>query len=576
MKKIVLALILVGLMAGGAYWYLSSRSAAPKPSLALEALLPAETIGVMKVFDAKQQVERFKAGRMGQSLGKMDFPALLRLLEIPPEGQEKILRVKDQLQAAGNSAWFDLLFGQEFAVALQPLSFGKEFEPQQVADAMVLVARPKQPTQILESLNSLFARPLKIRTQAFKHWTISDFTLENGQPVYYTLADGLLLASPSQELVRRCLEQSLRPFSSLGDLEGYKAYGAELYREGQTDSFFYGDLRRSLEMVQQGLAALIREKPERAALQDSLKEMSGLETMGGAAYDDGSGLSHSKGIVRFDPARLSETLKLILGEAPGKLPPLQQVPARILFYSWQNFSLEAYWRQFSKSPELPPEAAAEMKQGFQNFTGVALDDFLAAFDSHLSILLADIRFEGMFPIPEVAVSLGVKDAALVKKVIAELVGRTGMPMARETYQGLEVASVPMGGGLSPSYTCDSAVCTIAINKSLLLRLLDAPKNANLAADAGFKAVDKGLSSKNSQVSFWNMSGILAKTREGLSWVESRMASAPPAKREKFRETVQLAVNPILDGLAGIKTLGSRTYVDGNKFVSDVYVASERP
>lgn len=577
MKKLILVILaLLALIAGGGYWYFRSLPGTKATTLALESVLPKETYGIIKVFDAKKQVERFKAGRMGQSLAAMDLPALLNLLEIPRQEQKRILEMVSGFRSAADSPWFDILFGREFALVLLPLSAEEKIDADQLAQACLLVARPKQPTKVLESLNSMFAKPLDIRTSTFRQWTISEFALENGRPVYYALTDGLLLVAPSILQIQRCLEQSLDADSSLRNRARYRSFLAELHRSGQTDSFFYADLEQILEKTKKTLTAMAPETPEAASLRGRLAEMNGLETVAGAAYDDGSALTRARIIVQVDRGRLSETLRTVFAEDSGRIPPLRQVPGEILLYSWQNnFGVDAYWRNLAGDPATPPEAIKKIKKGFHDATGVGLETFLAALDSQFSFLLSDIRFGQLFPVPQMALSLGVKDAAVVRKAIHGAAQRTGLPLRKETYLGVEVVFTPLGEDLAPAYACDDSVCTIAVTNKLLRSILSAPENGNLAAASGFKAVDHGLSAENSQISYMDMEGILAKTRAGLSWSESRMALIQPDKGEKFRRIVDAGIHPLLEGLSGIKAIGSRTYVEKNRMISDLYVAMER-
>jgi hypothetical protein len=576
MKKIVLILVMLALAAaGGAYWYFYAGG--PRTVLAVEAVLPADTLAVIKVFDAKKQVERFKAGRMGRSLAGMDFPAVLKLTSLSPEEQEKLVQFKDRFQDAVNSTWFDTLFGQEFALALQPLPAADGIDARQAAGAVVLVARPRQPAKVLESLNSMFAAPLSIRTQAFQQWTIHEFTLANGQSVYYTLADGLLIATASPDRIEHCLTQSLDPGSSLLRKPAYQGYSAELYRAGETDSFFYGDLGRILETARQAIAPLVADQPELAGLQARLKDLEGLETAASAAYDDGGPLTRQKTILRFDPARLSESLRVAFGESPDAVPPLQQVPAGPLFYSWQNnLNMDFYWREILKTLAPTPEAAAKIRQEFLASTGVDVDRLVAAFGSQGSFLLTDVKFGWIFPLPELAVSVGVKDSAMVKKAVQGFAERMGVPMEKESYQGRELIFSPMGEDLGPAFTCSGSVCTLAINRRLLHRILDAPQKGSLSGDAGFRAVDQGLSAQNTRITFWNFRQMVARARQGLDWAKSRMAVTQPDKGERFRNISRLAIEPVLDGLSGIQALGTRTYMDGKRVVNEVYIAADKP
>jgi Protein of unknown function (DUF3352) len=581
MKKNILILIIAGLVAaGGAYFYYSPLAVKQAP---LEVVLPGDTVSMVKICELTRQIERFKGDRMGQSLAKMDIPGIMNLLEISPEDQNQIFRFKEEIQNMLDSAWFDILFGQEIALAVQPLSLDlnkiEEFDIQELLDATVIVGRPRQPARVLESLNSMFSTQLDIQSQAYKQWEINQFTLENDLPVYYALADGLLIAGMSLDLVQRCLDQSLDAASSLLQSKAYKAHCADLFKAGETDLILYGDLRYLMDTAHKIVSTQAENKPDMVVLKRQLEEMQGLETINLACYDDGGSLVQSKLVVSFDRSRMSPTLAKAFSVKPGDNPTLQYVPAKVLVYSWQNnLDLNLYWQKFLKSPEIGPEKVEQIKQEFSRNVGVELEQFLAAFGSQVGFLINDVNTNGMFPIPELALQLETFQPETVEQAIGNLVNQFGMPLQKASYNGAEImfVALPLGADLSPAYVCKDGFCTIAVNKRLLESMLDSPEKGNLGDQKNFKEVDKGLSKANNQISYMNVEGMIAKSYEVISWAMAWMAATQPDKGEKAQKVVELVVNPLLDGFSMFKAIGSRTYSGEGHMTTDVYTSVQRP
>jgi hypothetical protein len=224
MRKIVVASLILALAAAaGAYVYFYQPFA---KQTAIESLLPGDTLSLVRVCDLKEQIERFKAGRMGRALAGVDLPRLMAALELPPDQRLEITDSLKGFMDAIDSPWFDSLFGQDVSLALLKAPFNPQkldsTDPQLLLDAVVLVARPRQPARVLDSLNSMFATQLSVQSQDFQQWQIHQFAVENGQQVYYALTDGLVVAGLSAEPVKRCLQQSLATTPSLLQTQAYQ------------------------------------------------------------------------------------------------------------------------------------------------------------------------------------------------------------------------------------------------------------------------------------------------------------------------------------------------------------------
>lgn len=578
-KTVIASLILALAAAAGAYVFFYQPFA---KQTAIESLLPGDTLGLVRVCELKKQIERFKAGRMGQALAGMDLPRLMAALELPPARRLEITESLKGFMDAIDSPWFDSLFGQDVSLALLKAPFNPQkldsADPQLLLDAVVLVARPRQPARLLDSLNSMFATQLSVQSQDFQQWSIHQFAMENGQQVYYALTDGLVVAGLSAAPVKRCLQQSLATTPSLLQNQAYQTRCAPLFKAGKTDLFAFGDAGRTVALLQEAIEHQVASEPQMAPFKNQLERIQGIETISMVQYDDGSPLVRLKMVVGIDKERMAPSMAKATGIAPIPNPTLACIPADALIYSWQNnFDIKFYWQELQRHPAMTPETVAQIKQAFAKNTGMELDHLLEAFGTQVGMLVNDLNMGGMFPIPELALFVQARQPEVINQLIKQQAGQLNMPVLQESYQGtdLQYVTLPLGGDLSPAYAFSKGFCTLAINRTLLKSMLDEAGTNRLSSHPSFKAVNQGLTDKNNQVFYMRTEGVVAKARDMINWAMTWMAMTKPDEAEQARQIVELGVHPLLDGLSMFKAVGSRTYTQEDRINCDMQVLLDR-
>ncbi|MEJ2660872.1 MAG: DUF3352 domain-containing protein [Desulfobacteraceae bacterium] len=578
-KFVVASVILILVAAAGAYVYFYQPFTKQTP---IESLLPGDTLGLVRVCELKKQIERFKAGKMGRTLAGMDLQGLMAALALPPAQREEITGSLERFMEAVNSPWFDSLFGQDVSLALLKAPFNPQqpdaADLQPLLDAVALVARPRQPARILDSLNSMFATQLSVQSQDFQQWRIHQFAVENGQQVYYALTDGLVVAGLSAEPVKRCLQQSLATTPSLLQTQAYRTLCAPLFKTGQTDLFAFGDAGHMIALLREVFERRAASEPQMAQLKTQLDRIQGIDTIGFVQYDDGGPLVRLKMVVGIDKQHMMPPMARATAIAPIPNATLACIPADALLYSWQNnFDLKFYWQELQRQPAMTPETVAQIKQSFAQKTGMELDHFLEAFGTQAGLLLNDLNMGGMFPIPELALFVQARQPDVIKLFIKQQAEQFNMPILQESYKGtdLQYVMVPLGGDLSPAYTFSKGFCTVAINRTLLKSMLDENGTNRLSSHPNFKAVNQGLTDKNNQVFYMRTEGLVAKTRDIVNWAVTWMAMAKPEEADQARQIVELGVNPLLDGLSMFKAVGGRTYNLEDRINSDMQVLLDR-
>ncbi|MBA3037312.1 MAG: hypothetical protein FP814_12565 [Desulfobacterium sp.] len=578
-KKIIVSVIIALAVSAGAYLYFYKPFAR---QTAIEAVLPGDTLGMVRVCELKKQIERFKSSRMGQALGGIDLPQLMAAMDMPLKQREETMHSMANFKTAVNSPWFDTLFGKDVSFALLNVNLDpsqiETIDPKTLLDAVVLVARPKQPIHVLESLNSMFGSQLSVKTQNYKQWEISSFLLENGQPVYYSLTKGLMIAGFSITPLKRCLEQSLDATTSLLQAQIYQRHCADLYKSGQTDLLAFVNAGHYIAFFRETSRHKAENDPDMGMLISQFQNLEGIETINFAQYDDGSSLVRSKIIVGIDRNKVSHRLKSVFDIDPAANHTLKYMPLEALFYNWQNaFDLKLYWREIQQHPDMKPETLAKIKQDFAEKTGVEIESFIEAFGTQAGMLINDINMDGVFPIPELAVFVQTRQSDIVDKLIRQQIKQLNIPIQHESYRKTDIRYVilPAGANVSPAYTFIDGFCTLSINRNLLKNMLDMPDKNSLGSHPNFKALGKGMTADNNQVFYLNTERLLTKTRDLISCGMSWIVMAKRDRVDKTAKIVELGINPLLDGFSMFKAVGGHTYTGEDFICSDIQVLMDR-
>ncbi len=581
MRKILIAvLVLLVAASAGAYIYLYQPFGG---QTAIEALLPTDTAVMVRVRGLKAQIQRFKTGKMGRSLTAIDMPLFLDTMGVAPEQKAQILSAIADFNRVIDSTWFDVLFGKDIALAVQKVSLDSELlasdDIQPLRDAFVVVGRPKHPTKVLESLNSMFATQLDVRSEAYQQWQINHFELENGAVVYYALTDEFLIAGPSIAPVKQCLAQSMDASTSLMHSPVFKRYCAGMIKPANTHWVAFADMQYLLATAGDILDHQAQRKPEAAQLHKHLAKVKGLESFNLVSYGDDGPVVEVKTVIGLDEPSMSESLRQALQTPPANNPTLKLAPAGTLLYSWQNgFDLKRLWQEGLQSGQISPEKQQQILNDVKLQLGMPLEDILDALGKQAGLLLFDLNMEGLFPVPEIALYIQVQQPETIHRLIQGSIERhMGRSMSAEQYNGtaLHYLQLPLGESLSPAYAIADNFCAVAVNRRLLKRMLDASGQGGLAAQEDFKTIGRGLTEKNNQIFFVQSDQMARKTRQALTWVMAWANLVKTRQRVQLGPVIDVVVNPVLDGLTMVRTVSGRTFVEKDCISSEVKMVLDR-
>ncbi|MBU4236799.1 MAG: hypothetical protein KKI01_10795, partial [Proteobacteria bacterium] len=120
--------------------------------------LPAEALVCIEQRDLGQLLDEFKVSRLGRAVTGIDYVKIAEGLGLPLEEVNRVRGMRKQLDEFSNSPVFKEFFGQEFTLGLLPVPDDSLDIPEKTMRAsLLLIAKPRHNTDIIELLTSLFS-----------------------------------------------------------------------------------------------------------------------------------------------------------------------------------------------------------------------------------------------------------------------------------------------------------------------------------------------------------------------------------------------------------------------------------
>jgi hypothetical protein len=576
MKKIVIAVIFLGIVAvAGAVWYVYQPFT---KSILSEDVLPGETVAVLEAVNLKQTITDFQNSPLGKALAGIDLKEALRRMEVRPEETAQILQLRDQLRDGLSSPWFDTLFGDRVTLAFMP-----ESPPPDVVPApriafkwIVMVLKPRQPAELISYVGKMLSKDIAVTSMESEGVKLDRLETEGGQPLFLATRNGLGFIALDPAPIVRCLSD--KPVgSTLAQVPQYQALREELNNPDSTRFFSYVNLHDGIDWFFDAAKSF---NPDDKTLKEAKEWWVGFSqarpVMATAMNDDGGGITHARGVLRYDKKDLSADFAKLLNIAPQKNETLDMMPADVLYYSWQN-NLKHVLNNSLNSRSIKEAQRQKLKSRFKGATGMELQEVVDAFGDQLVILCKDILTGGLFPVPELAIMLAVEKPDVMERLADTVLnGPKGplVPIETEDTAGIHIcyAVLPYGDDISPCYACGKGFCVLSSNRTLLKSIFTLDSASNLHASEGFKAVDKGLTEPSNQVAYLNARMAVERIRRIMKWGLSFAAMSGKVKDlntiKYFSENV---ATPIFDGMAMYQNIGLRSVVQENGIQTDFYV-----
>ncbi|MBU1985732.1 MAG: hypothetical protein KJ846_00745, partial [Proteobacteria bacterium] len=157
MKKTGLILGAACILAAVLYFLVTTRMG--KGTVA--NFLPAEVLVCIEQRDLGQLLDDFQVSRLGRAVTGIDYVKIAEGLGLPPEDVNRVRDTRKQLDDFLNSPLFKEFFGQEVTLGILPVpDVSLDIPEKTMRSSLLLIAKPRHNTDILELLTSLFAEKL--------------------------------------------------------------------------------------------------------------------------------------------------------------------------------------------------------------------------------------------------------------------------------------------------------------------------------------------------------------------------------------------------------------------------------
>ena len=575
MKKIVILIVVLGLVAIGTSYFLKTAHKEVKPA----KLLPADTLLMVELVNIEKSIDGFKSGKLGQKLNEIDLTGVMQDLEVPIKAIEEYEKTKSAVLSTLDSMLFKELFGRETVLAVLPVKID-HLAPEGLKKALgslVLISRPKSRAELVEFVSRILTKNLKFQTEVYAGYEIKSFELDYDITVHYSLADGLLVATLDRQTIINCLDLRKNQQPSLDQNEYYQNLRSKLASSG-TKTFVYNNTKKMHESIL-NISRLIIKKEEFSDTERSLAGFKGLKAIGYASYDDDSELLQNRILVMIDKKGLEPVYAKVYCSKPGENKTLQFVPDNTLVYYWaNNLYLKSFWDIYFENQYLNDEEKKSMKTSLEKEIGAGFDEVLQAFGNQFGLILTDINTGGPFPIPKLTFFVETADQDTVAKLIDSVTQKSGMVLQKEEFNDIKIRYIilPFGNDVQPAYAFFNGFCLVSINHQLIKDIISTYKNGdNITTDKDFSAVNKGLTDKNNNIMFVKFDQLIDKIKELIILGRNMMVLKDQGKAEKTAIVINGVINPALDGLKMYRTIGSRTFTKENEIEADIYYKIDR-
>lgn len=576
MKKSLVAIVIVVLLAIGSWYYLKPRHVRVIPA----DLLPHDTLLLVDLIDLEKGIDDFKKGKFGQKLKEIDLAKVMLELEVPKDVIEKYKKIESSVSSAIDSLLFKELFGQETAIAVLPIKIDhpKLEELQKALRSIVLISRPKHNANFTEFITRYLAKGSEGQVEEYGDYEIKNLNLDNDLSIYYSLADGLLIASFDSLSIKNCIHLKANQKESLADNKNYRDLRHRLVSTS-IRSFVYNNTEKFCDYMLIIARSINPDGMKLADIERSLAPFNGIKAVGYAAYDDGSDLLHDKALVLFDKCKMEPDYAKAYSFKPGENKTIQMVPEDTICYYWTNtMDTESLFNIFSEKM-FPDDQARESKEAeFQKEFGSSLDEILQALGNQFGIILTDVDMGGPIPIPKLTILFEVKNQETLVKLFESAMQKTGIGLEKEKFENVEINNIalPPGLGIQPSYVFYKGFCMVSVDRQMIKDMINVSNNGQgIISNVDFQNVNKGLTGKNNDIVFIKFDDLIDEIKELWEWQFSNITSKNKDTGAKCKIITDGVIYPFLDGLKMYKTIGSHRIIKEKEIVSETYLKIDR-
>ena len=541
------ALILLCCVVGLSSYLLTVRI---KPVPELTDYVPIEAVAVMESENLGQTWTQWRQSVVGETLFQKDFSGFLVKAGAPPLFADGFAALLAEADSIARSPGFDRFSSRKMVAALLPPS-PVEHAANSLDKRLAVIVEVDGEGEQQQFAEILWGAVRSRTVQHFHGETLITISFADNRSLTYCRQRGVLIAALNEEVVQRCVSQSLqRMVQARTGLQLNLQYQRLKTLSGtRPDFFLYADA-----------AGLARLGPLPANWP---QEPLGLRNLSLAFFHRVQANNGRFGVAALtDAAQLAALTQGLPVSAPVENPSLPHVASDTDFSLWTNwFDLKQLWKMVqSKSP---PDIAALLSptaQHLEMITGLSMDAFFNVFGNEFGVFINRQRAPHESPRSMACVSAEIRDHGQAAAALKALTA--GLQTVKVVADGAEIVSVIMAGGLlQPAYALINNQLILADSVELIEQLLHPPaeQSTTLARDK------RSARNRQGNVFLFVRTGSLA---ERLLPTLTLLAREHRDKSEMISPQTHLwlqeIVLPVLNRLRGIDVSRLRGYASADE------------
>jgi Protein of unknown function (DUF3352) len=562
MKKLGIALLVV-ICGVGLVFFLNNK---PEKGALASDFLPSDILFYGEQLDFTEIYQAFVDSRLGRTLSSLDYGGIVADLGSPEdaiiEAENRRKKIIDILEGPG----FDEILGKEFSVALFPAkSFSAANPAKELEERLLLIARPRHHTGVLQLLAPLISKDMEQSTVQYGSHTITRYQVDEKTTVSTVTIKGLILAGLDERLVRKGLD---RYDEGTDTLSGNADFQRLRKSFDKARLFTYLSLPA---LYDQG--RMIAENLQEADQKEFLALLEHWNGWGAAAYGAWreEGTVRDKAEILYSKENLDPHVAELFAVQPAANNTLTMVPSGTLFYYWTNtLNLPLIWEMYADTlVQQQPGALDILRQELRDSVGVELEELLAMIDKEFALIVKDVDHGGI-PLPKVAGVVQLKNPERFLEIFNKLLQEAGIPFSTKTYNDHDITywGIAPQTGLQPAFCRLGNYLLLSNSFDMIKQLvaLEGDPQKTLLQSPVVEKVKEELVKKNNSAAYIDIAHLADALKDIASWAETMAVLQGPETARNAEIVVNQLLFPLLDGIAMYTQLGSRSAISDDSIV----------
>lgn len=569
-KTLIILIAVVSLVLGGlgVYWYLNH------PKTDIEDVLPEDALLHVKFSNMQEAMEKVSKTQMWTALSAIRYEKIINGLDLPEGQRAGLLKIVQSFKEFKDNEFFQAFISREFAITAYPFELPKNVFLSGIQDVLqpalasfYVSIRLSPQAQALETLSKwatdLSDGQIEHQAKTYKDVAYDVFVLQGGLVSISAVKHGdVLVLALNEYPIRKSIDIVLTSRASLKEDAAYQK--AEEYAFNEDVFFGYVNIDLLLSKGEGVFQDFLRNTGADAdvtSAKETFDPYRGLKQLiFSSKWDD---LIQKKLVLLYDSKDLSSQMARSFDSCQGqKTSAVDFVPAESIGYYWSGcLNLDYYWEQFKKDVidedsgvELTPE---EKLASLEATVGASIEaDVLPAFANEVGAFLVDIEGGGIFPIPQFAIFVEIKDQEKAEALLSKMLSKSFFVFQNEEFEGkiIKYFQSPIGQILEPGYIFFDKYLMIATKRSILKGALAAQKDSKLSlkSNAAFQTVDAGFFDKNVGSAYFEFNKIMTKLG-GLVEVGNNVVTAKNEKQKAFQRGSEMRFKDTIEDIVEVES-----------------------